>query len=183
MGLGEERQQAERRPAGAALDVLHAIGEQRGIAAEAIDDEADDHRGISRIDDGLRADDAGDHAAAVDVAQQHHRHVGGAGEAHVGDIRRAQVHFRRRARALDQHQIGLGRKLGETLQHRAEQLGLHRLVLARLGGADHLALHYDLRADLALRLQQHRIHVDAERHAGRRAPAGPGLDRSRRHRR
>ena len=170
----EERQQAERRPAGAARDVRHAVGEQRRIAAEAVDDEAHDHRRIGRIDHGLRADEAGDHAAAVDVAQQHDRHVGGARKAHVGDVRGAQVHLGGGARAFDQHEVGFGREDAEALQHGAEQLGLHRLVLARLGGADDLALHHDLRADLALGLQQHRVHVHAERH-----PRGARLQRLR----
>ena len=48
--------------------VRHAVGEQRRIAAEAVDDEAHDHRRIGRIDHRLRADEARDHAAAVDVA-------------------------------------------------------------------------------------------------------------------
>ncbi len=172
MRLGEERQQAERRPARAPLDVLHAVGKERGIATKAVDDEAHDHRRIGRIDHRLRADDAGDHAAAVDVAQQHDRHVGSTREAHVRNIRFTQVDLRRRARTLDQHEVGLGAKLAETLQHRAEQLGLHRLVVARLGVADDLALHDDLGADLALGFQQHRVHVDAGRH-----PRGARLQR------
>ena len=57
-----------------------------------------------------------------------------------------------------------GREDREALQYRAEQPRLHRLVVARLGGARDLALHHHLRADLALGLQQHRVHVHAERH-------------------
>ena len=55
-------------------------------------------------------------------------------------------------------------KLSSTARH---QLRLHGLIFARLGGADHAALHHDLRADLALRLQQHRVHVHGRRHARR----------------
>ena len=153
---------------------LHAVGDQRRIAAEAVDDEARDHGVVGRVDDGLRADEAGNHAAAVDVAHQHDGHVGGAGEAHVGDVGGAQVHFRRRARALDQHEVGLARKVLETLEHGAQQPGLHGLIFARLRGADDPALDHDLRADVALGLQEDRIHVHAGCHAG-----GTGLQRLR----
>ena len=68
MRVGEERHQAQRLPACAVGDERHAVVEQRRIAAEAIDDEADDHCGVGRIDHGLGADQARDHAAAVDVA-------------------------------------------------------------------------------------------------------------------
>ena len=67
----------------------------------------------------------------------------------------------------------------------ASSTGVHEprlpgLVLARLRGADHAALHHHLRADLALRLQQHRVHVHARRHARRPGPGAPGPGRSRR---
>ena len=53
----------------------------------------------------------------------------------------------------------------QEFQHGLHQLRLQRLVVARLGLAEHLALHDDLRADVALRLQQHRVHVDRRRDA------------------
>ena len=132
----------------------------------------------------LRADEAGDHAAAVDVADQHDRHVGGAGEAHVGDVAGAQVDLGGRARAFDQHEVALRPRGVPKLSSTApSSLGFSRLVFARLGVADDLALHDDLRADLALGLQQHRVHVHARAARARRAPAAPGRGRSRRRRR
>ena len=168
----EERHQAQRTPAGVTGDRLHAVVEQRGIAAEAVDDEADDHRRVGRIDHRLGADQARDDAAAVDVADQHDRHVGARAKPMLAMSVGAQIDLRRRAGALDQHEVGLGREVSEAFEHRAQQLGLHRLVLARLGVAQDLALHDDLRADLALGLQQHRIHVHAGRH-----PRGARLQR------
>jgi hypothetical protein len=113
-----------------------------------------------------------DHAAAVDVAHHDHGHIGRTGEAHVGDVAGAQVHFRGAARALHQHDVGGFPQAGETVEHKRQQRGLHCLVVAGAGAACHAALHDDLRADLALRLQQHGVHVDAGRHAG-----GAGLQR------
>jgi len=83
----------------------------------------------------LVADQARDDAAAVDVAQQHDRHIGGAREAHVGDVVGAQIDLRRRPRSLDQHEIAFGREAPEAFEHGAQQLGLQPLVFARFGVA------------------------------------------------
>ena len=47
----------------------------------------------------------------------------------------------------------------------ASRRGFKRLIFARLGVRQDAALHHDLRARLALRLQQHGVHVDAGRNA------------------
>ncbi len=83
---GKIRHQTKRLPSGQLRDTLHAGGEQRRVAAEFVDDEAADQRGILRRDHGLGADQARDHAAAVDIADQHDRHIGGARKAHIGDV-------------------------------------------------------------------------------------------------
>ena len=49
----------------------------------------------------------------------------------------------------------------ETVEHGFQQPWLPALIFARGGVADHAALHNDLRADVALRFEQDRIHVDA----------------------
>ena len=86
----------------------------------------------------------------------------------------AQIDLGSAARALDQHQIGLGLQACETVEDRRQQPRLHRLEIPRRRVADGLAQHDDLRADIALRLQQHRVHV----HRGG-DPAGPRLQRLR----
>jgi hypothetical protein len=62
----------------------------------------------------MRADEAGDHAAAVDIPDQHHRHVGRAGKAHIGDVAGAQVDLAGAAGAFDQHDVGLARASGQS---------------------------------------------------------------------
>ena len=86
---GKPRDHAQPRPAGAAFDFGIAIIEQPDIPAKLVDQEPLDHRCIVRVDHHLRADDRGDHAAAVDVADQHHRHASRTGKAHIGDVARA----------------------------------------------------------------------------------------------
>ena len=165
--VGKERHQAERLPSRQLRDARHAVGEQRRIAAELVDDEAADQRRILGRDHRLGADEAGDDAAAIDIADQHHRHVGGARKAHIGDVVGAQIDLGGAAGAFDQHDVGLGLQAGEAVEHERQQLGLHFLIGRGLGAAVNAALHHDLRADLALRLQQHRIHVHARRRARR----------------
>jgi hypothetical protein len=112
--------------------------------------------------------------APVDVADQHHRRVGGPGEAHIGDVARAQVDLGGGARALDEDEVGVFREAREAVQDGGQEPGFPGLVVARLHGGDHPALHHHLGADLALRLQQDRVHVHGGRH-----PGGAGLERLR----
>src|SRR5580700_1825137 len=88
-------------------------------------------------------------------------------EAHIGDVVAAQIYFGGAAGTFDQHDVGLGFHARITIEHERQQLGLHFLIGGGFGAAVDAALHHDLRADLALRLQQHRIHVHARRRAGR----------------
>ena len=142
----KERDEAERLPTGRVRDRRHAGCKQRRIAAELVDQEAAHQRGVVRIDHRLGADQARDHAAAVDVADEDDRHARRARKSHVGDIVGAQVHFRSAAGAFDQHDIGLGLEPGEAVEHERHQLRLHLLVGSRLGGAVDAALHHDLGA-------------------------------------
>ena len=140
-------------------DLRHALGEQRNIAAHAVDDEAGDELRIFGVEHRLGADQARDHPAAIDVADHHHRHVGRAGEAHIGDVVLAQIDLRRAARAFDQDDVCLLLQFGETLKHVRHQLRLQTLHLPRRCPPEHLALDDHLRAHLALGFQQHRVHM------------------------
>ena len=122
--------------------------------------------------DRVGPDDLGDDAAAIDIADQHNGNVGSPGEAHIGDVATAQVDLGRTARALDQDEVGFGLEAAEAVEDGLQEPRLPGLVLARLRMADDAALYHHLRTDLALRLQQNRIHVDGGRH-----PRGTGLQR------
>ncbi len=165
--LGEERNEAERLPAGRRSDQRHATGEQRGVAAELVDQEALDQRRIVGLDHRLGADQAGDHPAPVDIADQHHRHVAGTSKAHIGDVVGTEIDLRRAAGTFDQNDVGFALQPREAVQHERHQLRLDRLVLGGAGASVDLALHHELRADLALRLEQHRVHMHARADARR----------------
>jgi hypothetical protein len=108
---------------------------------------------------------AGDDTAAVDVADQHHRHARRPGEAHIGDVVPPEIDLRRAARAFDDHDIAFRPKMREAIHHKGQQLRLERLIVAGARLTPDAALHDDLGADLALRLEQHRVHMDRGRHA------------------
>jgi hypothetical protein len=171
-GRGEERQHAKAAEAGAILYDAEAAGEQRRVAAELVDDEPLEAGALPRLEQRVGPDQAGDDAAAVDVADQRHRQVGGGGEPHVGDVAVAQIDLGGAAGAFDQHEVGVGRLKREALQHLGQQRRLQPVIVGRLGAAGKRALQDHLGADLALRLQQHRVHVAAGRHS-----ASPRLQR------
>ena len=54
---------------------------------------------------------------------EHHRHVGGLGKAHIGDVAGPQIDLGRAARALDEDDVGVAREPREALEHRRQQLG------------------------------------------------------------
>ena len=122
--------------------------------------------GIFGIDHGPDADHLRDHAAALDVADEHDRHIGAPRKTHIGDVVGAQVDLGRAAGAFDQHEIGFRLQPLEAFEHRRHQRRFHRRIVARAQGRDALALHDDLRADIGLGLQQHRVHVGVRLGAG-----------------
>src|SRR3546814_18533038 len=85
------------------------------ITPEFIDKKGLYHGRVARVDHRLGTCDRGDHAAAVDVAHQYHRHVGRAGKAHVCDVPFTQVDFGWAASALDYNDIsGCAQEIGRA---------------------------------------------------------------------
>ena len=122
--LRKPGQNADALPARGPLDNGHAFGEQGGVAAKLVDQEPLDQRAIRLVENRIRPDKAGDDTAAVNVANHHHRHIGGDGEPHIGDITRAKIDLGRASRPFDDHQIGIAADNIETLQHAWQQFRL-----------------------------------------------------------
>jgi hypothetical protein len=162
---GQPGHHAEASPAGPFLDCAIAVLEQRRIAAELVDEEAADHRRVPGVDHGAGADDRGDHAAPVDIADQHDRHSGGAREAHVRDVAGAQVDLGRRAGAFDHHQVACGLEPAIARQHLGKQGAARLAEIARAERAAHPAVHDQLRRAIGLGLEQYRVHVGMRFHA------------------
>jgi hypothetical protein len=137
--------------------------QQGGIATEAIHDEAFDARLLRGRQTGQRADEMGEHAAAVDVADEPDRDVDRLGEAHVRDVARAQVHFRRAARAFDDQPVELARQPRPRSQHGIHRHALVVVIRAGIEVGDGPAVDDHLRAPVGGGFQQHRVEVVARR--------------------
>eukprot|EP01136_Pigoraptor_vietnamica_P026946 Opistho-1_new@82592 len=171
-GGGQPVHQPIAGPEAALLDLAIAVREQRRVAAELVDDEAADHRGVLGIDHRAGADHRCDHAAAVDIADQHHRDAGGPREAHIGDVACAQVDLRRRSRALDHDDVACRVEPPEALHHLVEQCAPRRAKIAAAQRSANPSMDDQLRAMVGLWLEQHRVHVGM-----RLDPAGDRLKR------
>jgi hypothetical protein len=161
------RQHAQRGTAGERGELVEAGREQRRVAAELVHDEPGDAGLVGRVQHGERAEEVGEHAAAVDVADDHDRQVGGLRETHVRDVVAPQVDLGGRAGALADHHVEAGAQVGEARGDDVEQRSLPLLVGPRADRAVHPAAHHDLGAAVAARLEQHGVERDARREAAR----------------
>lgn len=164
--------QTEVVPAGTRADDAPSLIEERGIPAKLVDDEALDQVSLRIRKQGVSADQAGDHPAPVDAPDDDDGHVTAKSEAHVRDVVGAEVHLCGAAGPFYNDQIGPRAQTQVALADDCRQLPFHRLELGGRDVAPHLAAHDNLRADVRLGLEQHGVHVDAERR-----PARPSLQR------
>jgi hypothetical protein len=146
MRLGEPRDDTKAGKAGTLLDRGDTVVEEAWVAAKLVDDIAGEPRPLGGGEQRVGPDELGDDPAAIDVADQRDRHIGGLGETHIGDVASAQIDLGRAAGALDEDEIGIRRDSSERAEHHRHQRRRQRPVFARRGGAQHLAAQHDLRA-------------------------------------
>ena len=103
--MWKPRNHPQTRPSRGCFDQVIAIIKQARIAAKHIDKKCANLAAICIIQHILRAHDLRDHAAAIDVATQHHRHICRLRKPHIGNIPLAQVHLGGAARPFDKNQI------------------------------------------------------------------------------
>ena len=166
------RDDAVGGPAGQGLQLGQSGGQQSGVAAELVDQEPADEPLIVGFEHRDRAVQVREQPAAVDVADDHDRQVGGAGQTHVGDVGRPQVDLGRRARAF--HDDGV-----EFCSELMQFVGYHRCQTFPVGevvpgadGVDDPAVDHQLRGAVTSGLEQDGVETDAGRQA-----RGPGLHR------
>jgi len=83
------------------------VGQQRFLAAEAVDHKPRHHRPFPLAHHFHGADKGGIHAAAVDVTDEQHRGVGITGHGHVDDVMALEIDLGRAARAFQHHHVVL----------------------------------------------------------------------------
>ncbi len=86
---------------------VHPLGKQRRVSTKLVDRKGFDPVAIFVRKDSMSADELRDHAATVDVANQHNGNIRGLRKAHIGNITRPQVHLGGRSGTFDNHQIVL----------------------------------------------------------------------------
>ena len=129
-GALEPGHDAEAPQAGALLDDRRcASSNSAGSPRNLLMRIALEPRPLGLLQHRVGADQRRDHAAPVDVADQHDRQIRRAGEAHVGDVVLPQVDLGRAAGALDQHQVGLAAQSREALQHIRQQPRLELAIV------------------------------------------------------
>ena len=62
--------------------------------------------------------------AAIDIADEHDRHIGRVRESHVGDVVRAQVGFRRAAGAFDDDDVCCRAAAAKAFDRDLQQIAL-----------------------------------------------------------
>ena len=152
MRMGKPRDHAKTGPAGARFDQSVAVVKEARVAAELVDQEPADHRGVGGVQHHLRADKLGDDTATVDISGQDHGHFRCTGKAHVGDIVCAKVDLGRTAGAFDDHKPGLSLQAVKTVKDRGHQLRLQCRVVAGFHGGQALALNDHLCPGFRFRL-------------------------------
>ena len=81
--------------AGELGELAQAGLQQRDVAAEFVHDEPGDQRLVVRVEHRHRPEQVREQPAAIDVADDHHRQIRGAGQAHVDQVCCPQVDFGR----------------------------------------------------------------------------------------
>ncbi len=151
---------AQDRQAGALLEHLQAVFEQPRVAAELVDDEAFDARAIGAGKQLDGAEQGGEDAPLVDIADDYNRRAGHFGDRPIDQVAMAQVDFRRPAGSFDHDQIEVAGQALVAVHDfrpglRAIPFMLHRVHVETRAAADH-----HLASRLAVGLEQHRIHID-----------------------
>ena len=79
-----------------------------------------------------RAEEGGEDAAPVDVADEQHRRVGEAGDLHIDDVVPREVQFDGAARALDDDEVVVAPQRREGFAHDVQESRAVAPVVARL---------------------------------------------------
>ncbi len=164
--IHQVRQHAQYRLAGALLQPVQPRLQQRDIAAKTVDDEALHARLLAFREQRQGPDQVCEHATLVDISDQDHRAVHRLGEAHVGDITGAQIDLRRRACALDHHHAIRSGQPPVRVEHGLQRDAFVVVVGSGIHAGHRAAMDDHLGPDVAVGLQEHRVHVGVRRKVG-----------------
>jgi hypothetical protein len=131
------------RKRGPALEIGHAVGENRGISMKAIYHETTNQRAFFGREQVEGADQLSEDAAPLDVSDEHDRRTRVEGDAHVRNVAVVQVNLRRATRALGDDDI---ERLAKSIQRSGDDRPVvqDRLALPKLDRAADLSPENEL---------------------------------------
>ena len=161
------RHHADDRLAGQILELRQTRPQNLHITAEFVDDETANPRLLVLLEQLDRAVQRREHAAAVDVADQQNGCIHQLRQTHIYNIILLEIDLRRTARTLDHDNVVLGGKAVKCVLDNGQKRLFAAPILPRGTVSLRLAHDDDLRANVACRLEQDRIHAHIGRDARR----------------
>ena len=114
-----------------------------------------------RIEKDHGADELGEDAAPVNIADEEDRGPGVEGDPHIDDVGLLEIDLRGTPRPFHDDDVVVPTERVECGGHLVPDRRLHGVVLARGAHGARTTHDDDLRASLSLGLEKNRIHLDA----------------------
>ena len=137
---------AHHRDVREVFEHLHAGIQDGLVAPEVVDDESLHHSSLVLVQERHGAVEACKDAAPVDVGAQKHRRLGQLRHAHVHNVVGFEIDLRRAARALQDHDLVVGRQALKGGHEIGNEGLFHGKIVPGGHGAPHLAVYNHLRA-------------------------------------
>ena len=156
--LGDPGQHPKTRHSGATSDLLQTGSENGLITAEFVDDVPGQQGTVRVVEQRPGAEEAGEHSAAVNVPDEHHRQALLPCQSHVRVVTGTQVDLGRGARTLADDHVVCGGELVVGGPCGFREVTSSGGVLSRFQHASRRATQHDEGATIGARFEQHRIH-------------------------
>ena len=159
--VAQKRQDAQDRNPCPLRQKTDAVGKERRVSPELVDDDPADPVTLLRRDEIERADNLCEHAAAIDIPDQHHLGIGHLDDRPVHQIAISQIDLRSAAGAFDNHDLILQGEAVVTAFHCPKQFRVPApsKIGPGLARGKYFSLHDDLRPGIGFRLEQNGIHI------------------------
>ena len=161
------RHHADDRLAGQILELRQTRPQNLHVTAEFVNDETVNARLLVLIEQLDRAVQRREHTAAVYIADQQNWRIHQLRQTHIDNIILLEIDLCRTARPLDHDDVVLGGKAVKCVLDNGKKRLFVPPIFARGAVSLRFAHDDDLRANIACRLEQNRVHTHIGRDARR----------------
>ena len=172
--IEEIRQNACDRHAGTLAQEIESRSQQRRIAAKLVYDMTFHQRPLLGIQQDHGANELSKDASTVDVRYEQDWRIGVASDSHVDDVVLLEVDLRRAAGTLNHNHVIVRAQAVESRGRRFPNRRFQLVIFAGGGNSLGASHHDDLRATVALGLEQDRVHLHLRSHHRRGSLHGLG---------